>query len=172
VKYPSGARGIVTAGHCGGVGTRWTAWDTGAWAGNTTARAPFPVWDVALISGSSYGSYIYMGDRNGYGSKVLGAGDPVVGAYYCTSGTTTLENCGKRVTSVTATVCTSAGCTPSVASYVGGNLTQGGDSGGPLVLKASNGVYARGVHIALGGSTMYGERWVSVAGGLGVSIVV
>jgi hypothetical protein len=127
---------------------------------------------VSLITGSSYGTYIYMGDRNGVASKVLGAGDPVVGAYYCTSGTTTFENCNKRVTSLNATVCTSAGCTPGVASYVGGALTQGGDSGGPLVLKTSSGVYARGVHIALGGSTMYGERWLSVAGGLGVSIVV
>ncbi len=45
-------------------------------------------------------------------------------------------------------------------------------SGGPLVLKGSSGVYARGVHIARTDGTMYAERWNSVAGGLGVAIVL
>lgn len=171
VRNSAGTRYMVTAGHCGGVGTTWRT-AGGVYVGQTVSRPSYPSYDMELIGGgSSYGSYIYMGDRTGYGSKVLGAGDPAVGAYYCVSGTTTNENCGKKVTSLSATVCTSSGCTPGVASYVGGSLTQGGDSGGPLVLKSSSGVYARGLHIALGGSTMYGERWNSVASLFGVSIV-
>ncbi len=46
---------------------------------------------------------------------------------YCTSGTTTFENCGKRVTSLSASVCDADGCTPGLASYVGGTWTAGGD---------------------------------------------
>jgi hypothetical protein len=172
VKNSVGTRYMVTAGHCGGVGTTWRT-AGGVYVGQTVSRPNFPTYDMALISGgSSYGSYIYMGNSTGYGSKVLGAGNPVVGSYYCTSGTTTNENCGKRVTSLNATLCTASGCTPGLASYVGGTLTQGGDSGGPLVLKATNGVYVRGLHKGIGGTTMYGERWPSVAALWGVSIVV
>ena len=88
------------------------------------------------------------------------------------SGTTTYENCGKQVTSLSATLCTSNGCTSGLASYVGGTTTEGGDSGGPLVLKSSSGVYVRGLHKGRNGSTMYGERWPSVAFLFGVSIVI
>lgn len=171
VKNSAGTRYMVTAGHCGDVGTTWRT-ANGTYVGQTVSRASYPTWDLELIGGSSYGSYVYMGDSTGYGSKVLGAGDPVVGTYYCMSGTTTNENCGKKVTSTNATLCTSNGCTPGLASYAGGSLTQPGDSGGPLVLKASNGVYARGVHKGINGSTMYGERWNSVASYFGVSIVL
>lgn len=98
VKNSAGTRYMVTAGHCGGVGTTWKT-AGGVSVGQTVSRPSYPSYDMQLIGGgSAYGSYIYMGDRNGYGSKVLGAGDPAVGAYYCVSGTTTYENCGKKVT--------------------------------------------------------------------------
>lgn len=173
VKNSSGTRFMVTAGHCGPVGTTWRT-AGGVYVGQTVSRPNYPTYDMALIrGGSSYGTHVYMGNRTGYGSKVLGAGDPVVGAYYCVSGTTTYENCGKKVTSLNARFCTSSGCTPGVASYVGGAQTSGGDSGGPLVLKTSSGVHARGLHIGRNTSngTMYGERWNSVASLFRVSIV-
>ena len=79
VKNSAGTRFMVTAGHCGPVGTLWhTA--GGLYMGQTVSRPSFPAYDMALIGNDSYGSYIYMGDVAGYGSKVLGAGDPVVGA--------------------------------------------------------------------------------------------
>lgn len=171
VKNGAGTRYMVTAGHCGAVGTTWRT-AGGVYVGQTVSRPNYPAYDMELIGGgSSYGSYIYMGDATGYGSKVLGAGDPVVGVYYCMSGTTTNENCNKKVTSLSATHCASDGCVYGLASYTGGALTQGGDSGGPLVLKSSSGVYARGLHRGISGSTMYGERWQSVASLFGVSIV-
>lgn len=170
VKNSAGTRYMVTAGHCGPVGTRWRT-PTGASVGTTVSRPSFPAYDMSLIRGSSYGSYLFMGNRTGYGSRVLGAGDPVVGTYYCVSGTTTYENCGKRVTSLTATLCTSVGCTSGLAAYSGGTLTRGGDSGGPLVLKTSSGVHVRGLHIGINGNTMLGERWRSVASLFRVTVV-
>jgi hypothetical protein len=167
VQTSTGARRAVTAGHCGTVGT---VWNSGSYYfGNMTSRASFPTWDLALLSGSTYGSYIYMGGSTGVGTPTGAFGNPVVNVNYCTSGSTTYENCGKRVTSLSAQFCDASGCTPGLASYVGGTSTAGGDSGGPLVLKGSSVVYPRGVHIARSGSTMYAEKWSTVASYWGVT---
>lgn len=169
----NGVRYLTTAGHCGTVGTSWTNGNGTRTVGTIVQRgAPYPSYDIALVGGATYGGYVFMGDRVGTPMKVLGAGNPTVGAFYCTSGTTTFENCGKKVVSTNATVCTAAGCTPGVAAYTGGAATQGGDSGGPLVLKTAAGVYARGSHIAAGGGTMYAELWSTFASHFGVSIVL
>lgn len=169
VRDSTGTRFAVTAAHCGQLNS---AWYSGAYYfGTVTRRGPFPAWDMALLSGSSYGTYIYMGGSAGNGWPTGPADNPVVGFSYCTSGATTYENCGKVVTSLSASFCDSAGCTHGLASYTGGSSTAGGDSGGPLVLKGSSVVYPRGIHIARSGSTMYAEKWSSISSNFGVSSV-
>jgi hypothetical protein len=173
VKNSSGTRYMVTAGHCFGL---WSAvYNTGGGyhMGWVVRRGPIPPRDMELIGGKSYGSYVYGGDTTGYGRKVLSAGDPVVNfTGYCRSGQTTGERCGQKVTSVTAQVCTQSGCKSPVIAYSGGVMSAGGDSGAPFYLPSSgNGVYIRGMHIASGSSTMYAERWSSIAANYGVSIV-
>lgn len=167
VRNSAGTRLAVTAGHCGNL---WSSWTSGSYFfGTMTSRAPFPTWDLALLSGSSYGSYIYMGNSTGVGTPTGAFSNPVVGSFYCTSGTTTFENCGKQVTSLSGTFCDAAGCTPALATFQGGTMIAGGDSGGPLVLRGSTTVYPRGVVIARAGSTMFAEKWSTVASFWGVS---
>ena len=169
VKNSAGTRFALTAAHCGGLNSQWYSGTN--YFGKMTSRGPFPAYDMALLSGSSYGSYIYMGGSTGTGWRTGAASNPAVGATYCTSGTTTNENCGKVVQSLSASFCDSSGCTYGLASYTGGTSTAGGDSGGPLVLKGSSTVYPRGIHIARAGSTMYAEKWSTISSHLGVPSV-
>lgn len=169
VKNRVGTRFAVTAAHCGGLNS---VWRSGRYTvGKMTQRAPFPSYDMALLSGQRYGSYVWMGNSSGTGTPTGSAANPVVGVTYCTSGTTTNEKCGKKVNSLSATFCDPAGCTHALASYVGGRSTAGGDSGGPLVLKSGSRVYPRGMHIARSGSTMYAEKWSVISERFGVTLV-
>lgn len=169
VKNSAGTRFAVTAAHCGALNSTWTS---GSFTfGKMTQRGPFPAWDMALLGGQSYGSYIWMGNASGTGTQTGAAANPAVGSTYCTSGTTTNENCGKKVSSLTGSFCDSAGCTYGLAEYKGGTNTAGGDSGGPLVLKSGSKVYPRGIHIARVGSTMYAEKWSSISSHFGVTAV-
>jgi hypothetical protein len=172
VQNGSGTRFMVTAAHCFALGAAVRSTGGGFAMGTVVSRGPFPTWDLELIGGASYGSFIYRGDATGFGSHVIGAGDPVIGfTGYCRSGQTTFENCGQTVTSLTAEFCDASGCTPGLIAYSGGGLSAGGDSGAPFFLPGSTGEFIRGVHIARSGSTMYAERWNTVAAHFGVSIV-
>ena len=124
-----------------------------------------------MVGENTFGSYIWMGDHSGIGTKTGPARDPSVGAVYCLSGTTTNENCGKKVVSLDGTFCDASGCTSGLAAYTGGNGSEGGDSGGPLVLKGGDRVYPRGIHIARTGNVMYAERWESISNYFGVTSV-
>lgn len=171
VKNGAGTRFMVTAGHCFAAGAAVTSPEGGHAWGTVVNRAPFPTWDLELIGGNSYGTSIYVGDTTGTGSSILGAADPVLNfSGYCVSGQSG-SKCGKTVNSLNAQFCDVSGCTPGLASYTGGALTLGGDSGAPLYLPGSGGEHIRGVHIALSGTTMYAERWNTVAARFGVSIV-
>jgi hypothetical protein len=176
VQNGSGTRFMVTAAHCFGLGATVTSTGGGWNLGTVVSRGPFPTWDLELLGGASYGSYIYVGGASGVGSHMLGAADPVIGFNnYCRSGQTTFENCGQTVSSLSATFCDASGCTTSLIAYSGGGLSAGGDSGAPFYVAAVGGtgvgVHARGIHIARSGGTMYAERWNTVAAHFGVSIV-
>lgn len=169
VKNSAGTRFAVTAAHCGSLNSTWTS---GSYTfGKMTQRGPFPAYDMALLSGQSYGSYIWMGNSSGTGTQTGAAANPAVGSTYCTSGATTNENCGKKVNNLSDSFCDASGCTYSLASYTGGSNTSGGDSGGPLVLKSGSKVYPRGIHIARAGSTMYAEKWSTISSHFGVTAV-
>lgn len=172
VQNSAATRFMVTAAHCFGLGAAVRSTGGGGSFGTVTSRGPFPTWDLALLGGASYGSYIYTGGSTGVPSHVLGAGDPAINfTGYCRSGQTTFEHCGHTVTSLSGSFCDASGCTPGLIVYSGGGTSAGGDSGAPFYLPGSGGVWIRGVHIARSGTTMYAEKWSTVAAHFGVSIV-
>jgi hypothetical protein len=173
VRNGAGTNFMVTAGHCFPQGTSVSSPEGGHAWGTVVDRAPFPLWDLELLGGNSYFGFIYRGDLNGFGQRVVGSGDPVIGfTGYCRSGQTTAEQCGSTVNSLTAEFCDASGCTPSLIEYTGGGTSAGGDSGAPYYVPSvdNNSVHARGIHIARSGTTMYAERWNTVASRFGVSI--
>lgn len=176
VKNSAGTRFMVTAGHCflAGQAIRSPGSPYYAW-GTVVNRAPFPTWDMELLGGSSYGNRAYTGPVVANGNKpFLGAGDPVVGfANYCHSGQTSGEGCGHKVTGLNGQFCDAAGCTPGLITYTGGPMIKPGDSGSPFYVYAgdSSGIYARGINIAYSGSTMFAEKWSTIAARFGVTIV-
>ncbi|MCS7478570.1 S1 family peptidase [Umezawaea endophytica] len=173
VQDSVGTRFQVTAGHCFTNG-QTAVTELGGRVVGTISGNGLPSQDMELISGQSYGSFIYIGGvDSGTGAHVASAGDPVVGfANYCHSGRTTGENCGHTATSVTATVCTSSGCKSPVIAFTGGVLPQGGDSGSPFYVNSVSAPdkHIRGHVIAIGGGTAYAELWSRVSARFGVSI--
>ncbi|PRY41401.1 hypothetical protein [Umezawaea tangerina] len=173
VQNSAGTRFQVTAGHCFTDG-QTAVTELGGLTVGTISGNGLPSQDMELISGQSYGPFIYLGGVDSTtGAHVLSAGDPVVGfTDYCHSGRTTGENCGHTATSVTATVCTSSGCKSPVTAFTGGNLPQGGDSGSPFYVGSVSAPdkHIRGHVIAIGGGTAYAELWSRVAARFGVTI--
>ncbi|MDO5094433.1 MAG: hypothetical protein Q4D79_13640 [Propionibacteriaceae bacterium] len=172
VQDAGGTRYALTAGHCGEAGSTWKSGNHSF--GTMTNRASFPTRDFALLGGSIYGTYIWMGDSDGIGMMTGAAKDPARGTAYCISGTTTNENCNKRVFSLAGSFCDQSGCTSGLAAYQGGKPSQGGDSGGPLVLKnnTTGRVYPRGIHIAGAGNVGYAERWSTISRYFNVTAVI
>jgi hypothetical protein len=178
VKTASGARYMVTAGHCFANGTSVNTEANTHWVGNVSNRllaslGNGPI-DMELMSGSSYAGRIYTGGVTSSSSgPVVAAGTAYVGYNnYCHSGRTTGEQCGHTALSITAMVCTQTGCKSPVIAYTGGVMSAGGDSGGAFYAKDSNGgIWIRGHVLAGDGVTGYAEPWLQVAAHYGVSIV-
>ena len=178
VQDASGTKYMVTAGHCyptnttvySGAGTYYFGT-----VGNRSTANP----DLELMSGSSYQGYIYRGatSQPEYGSPVLSAGDGVVGVTsYCVSGAVGLELCNKTLLSDSASYYDAGTWHDHLYKYSGGGLTQNGDSGAPFYIPADAptlGVHIRGMHTALSGNIMYGEKWSTISAGIAfpVSIV-
>lgn len=178
VRRANKARGSVTAGHCGGVGTVWRSGTN--YYGTTTVRTDYPDYDQALLGGSAYGPKIWT---NGPGDSadvrtVKGGGDPAVGTQVCQSGSFSTSLCGITVRSTSAKYCDTDGCTTYVirGTRDGKPAIIGGDSGGPLYTKSgSSGATIRGLAFAGSGcsasrcTTIYAERYASITGHLGVT---
>ena len=168
-----GTRSMITAGHCFSNGTTVRTELGGLYMGTVSGNG-LPYRDMERISGSSYAGRIYSGGTNSSTSlPVHGAGDPVVGyTNYCHSGRTTGENCGHKVISTSAQVCTSSGCKSPVIAFQNGFLPQGGDSGSPFYVgDSAGGVHIRGMIIAGDGTTEYAEKWSRISSNFAVSIV-
>lgn len=170
VKNSAGTEFMVTAGHCFGSGASVRSTGGGQSFGKVVNRASFPTWDLELLGGSTYGTHIYTGNATGTGTHVVSAANPAVGSTYCVSGQTTATTCNHTVSSLTASFCDSAGCTPGLIAASGGGSVGPGDSGAPFYYQSGSSVYIRGVTIAKSGSTMYAEKWSTVAGHFGVTI--
>jgi hypothetical protein len=177
VKIATGARFMVTAGHCWANGTAVRT-ESGATPYGTVLARRLPTvtghpMDVEVLGGSSYAGRIFTGGVTSSTSiPVVAAGSAVVGyGNYCHSGRTTGEQCGHTATSTTAQVCTATGCKWPVIAYTGGVIQQPGDSGGPFYAKDASGAWIRGHVIASSATTGYVEPWTVVSSALGVSIV-
>lgn len=161
----NGLPAMLTASHCGGVGT-------GFWNGPTSSNG----WnfmgtvtysntntDVASIQVSSYSNYINVGSNPQAPSQlnISGWASPVVGQYLCQSGSFTGEVCGLRVVDTNQYVCLSSilwwctswqGPMADVINSMGsGSYAAGhGDSGGPVYLRMGSYGIAEGlVHAVL-----------------------
>jgi hypothetical protein len=177
VRRSNGAHASVTAGHCGDVGTDWYSGSN--YYGTTIVRTNYPDYDQSLLSGSAYGPKIWTdgpGDTEDV-RTVKGGADPAVGTLICQSGSISTSLCGITVQSTSATFCDADGCTTYVIRGTKGGqiVIRSGDSGGPMYTKpAADSATIRGIAIAGSGctsnscTTIYAERYASIAGHLGV----
>jgi hypothetical protein len=161
----NGLPAMLTASHCGGVGTSfWNGPTTsGGWnfMGNVTYSNSGT--DVASIQVSSYSTYINVGSNPQAPTQlnITGWASPVVGQYLCQSGSFTGEVCGLRVVDTNQYVCTSwvlwwctsyQGPIADVINYLGPSAYSAGhgDSGGPVYLRMGSYGIAEGlVHAVL-----------------------
>ena len=175
VQDPSATRFMMTAAHCFSLNTsvfNGTGTNT---VGQVTRRGPYPTWDVELISGGSYGSFIYRGSTTGSSSHVAGAGAGIVGIQgYCVSGAAGGEHCNQTLNSDSGSFCGTDGyCHYSLYAYSGGGRTVTGDSGAPFYFPdcCSSESWIRGLHIGIDPNYMYAEEWPGISAAFGVSIV-
>lgn len=152
---------MVTAAHCGGLNSTWRS-GTHAY-GSMTRRATFPEYDMALLSGSSYGSYIWMAASVGEEMPTGEGANPGYANTYCSSGARTYQACNKQIISLSGEGCDASGCTQHLAVTEGGTNTIGGDSGGPLVLRGSVRVFPRGIIVGTIGDNDYFQRYGTIA---------
>jgi hypothetical protein len=129
---------MVTAGHCGPLGTAWTT-GTGAAVGTTVARTFGPgLLDVSYIGGGSYLSWMWVGTpTSGVGVAVGGYYTSLVGRKLCTDGATSGEVCTGTVTAIEICHTFSDGIETcrldDMTSDGTFTMTRPGDSGGPVI---------------------------------------
>lgn len=138
VSEATGKRQLLTAGHCGPVGSPWFNGD-GEFLGNAVARHPEA--DALVIDADSSGR-VWHGavteNLDGVDEKartVTGARSPEVGQYLCTSGAVSGTHCGLRVTRVGVVLSIAGTDVPGQveAEQVRHTAAAGnGDSGGPV----------------------------------------
>src|SRR4051794_5266359 len=155
----NGAPAMLTASHCGGVGT---SFNNGPSTSNTYRFIGNSVYsnsgtDVAAIGVTSATNTINVGSTTAPTQMgVSGWASPVVGEYLCQSGSYTGEVCGLRVVDTGQSQCTSwflfictsyMGPLADVVNSAGsGSYAAGhGDSGGPVYSRAGSTVVAKGL---------------------------
>jgi hypothetical protein len=156
----NGAPSMLTAAHCGGVGTNfWNGPTTsGSWNFMGSINYSNGNTDVASVGVSSYSLYINVGYDPQVASQLyVGSwGSPIVGEYLCQSGSYTGERCGLRVVDTGQMVCLSyvlwwctswQGPLADVISIYGSTSPAAGhgDSGGPVYLRTYPNGYAQGI---------------------------
>ncbi|GAA1895767.1 S1 family peptidase [Streptomyces sodiiphilus] len=129
VTAGNGARAFLTAGHCGNVGSNWSATSGGASIGQMT-RSTFPGQDNALVMATGAASHpSAVNLYNGSQQQITGAGNATVGQSVQRSGSTTGRHSGS-VTALNATVNYAQG---SVTGMIRTSVcAEPGDSGGAL----------------------------------------
>ena len=173
---------MLTASHCGGVGTVFSngpRWD-GSYNVMGTSNYSNTNTDVGALAVSSTSNYINVGS-NPQSPTQLYVGSwasPIVGQYLCQSGSYTGEVCGLRVVDTGQYVCLSwflwyctswQGPLADVINYLGSSYYSAGhgDSGGPVYLRQGSSGVAEGLvhgvltpnanaaYPAYGGDTMW-----------------
>jgi hypothetical protein len=146
---------VITAAHCGEIGSVWQTLDgsfhnnyfLGEAVGNNKA------YDAMFIDTTSYGGsqgYVYNGPRvfqsGQYGLPVVGATHVGNGDYVCTSGAMTGTVCNIQVLNAADVDCRnpSLGCVNVIDAalrdpQIGQMAAMEGDSGGPVVIPTAGG---------------------------------
>jgi Trypsin len=178
----NGAPAMLTAAHCGGVGTAFSNGPrtNGTYSAMGNSVYSDPNTDVAAIGVSSTTNYINVGSDPQVPTQLyVGTwGSPVYGQYLCQSGSYTGERCNLRVVATYQQVCRSwfvgwctaytSPLTDVINSAGSGYPAAGhGDSGGPVYLRTGSTATAIGlvhgtltpntaaVYPAYGGDTMW-----------------
>ncbi|GGX56828.1 S1 family peptidase [Streptomyces fructofermentans] len=123
---------ILTAGHCGPVGTTWFSDQQGERQVGATVSGSFPGGDFSLVrydAGTALKGADIVAVGNGQGVRITGAADPAVGQRVFRSGSTTGLQSGD-VTGLNATVNYPQGTVTGLIETT--VCAEPGDSGGPM----------------------------------------
>jgi hypothetical protein len=162
---------ILTAGHCGPIGTTWFGDSQGTRpVGNTVARS-FPGNDFSLVryeSGESPEGVGVVEIGNDQGIRIIGAADPVVGQQVFRSGSSTGFHSGE-VTALNATVNYPEGTVTGLIETT--VCAEPGDSGGPLFAEGlALGVTSGGNGDCSAGGTTFFQPATQALTALGVTL--
>ncbi|MFD5102301.1 S1 family peptidase [Streptomyces albidochromogenes] len=163
---------ILTAGHCGPVGTTWFQDPQAAGRVGTTTASNFPGSDFSLVeyengAASRGGSVVGIG--GGREVRITGAADPFVGQQVFRSGSTTGVHAG-RVTALNATVNFPEGTVTGLIETT--VCAEPGDSGGPLFARGiALGVTSGGNGDCTTGGLTYFQPVTTATAALGVRVI-
>ena len=168
VRDGANQRYILTAEHCGQVGSR-IADARGEYIG-TTSRG-HDDHDIGLIPAPTENfMYVGGGDSN-TGVRVTGWGHVFVGQYLCQSGVTSAEATGGPVCNLKVIFCWQDREDLVEAEQTQGQTAaRGGDSGGSVYSNASGGVVANGTVTRAGGARLGFQDFATANRDFGVTI--
>ncbi|MEN8651892.1 S1 family peptidase [Streptomyces sp. 21So2-11] len=162
---------ILTAGHCGELGTTWFRDTQGTERVGTTTAGEFPGSDFSLVEyenrdASEARGVVDIGD--GRAVRITAAADPVVGQQVFRSGSTTGVRSG-RVTALNATVNYPEGTVTGLIETT--ICAEQGDSGGPLFSQGlALGVTSGGNGDCTSGGLTYFQPATTAIAALGVRV--
>ena len=162
---------ILTAGHCGPVGTTWFKDKRGTQPLGATTTSNFPGTDFSLVqyrNGETPGGANVVNVGGGKGVQITGAADPAVGQQVFRSGSTTGLRSG-RVTGLNATVNYPEGTVSGLIETT--VCAEPGDSGGPLFAEGlALGVTSGGSGDCSTGGTTFFQPVTKAMAALGVNL--
>ncbi|WP_274564787.1 S1 family peptidase [Streptomyces spiramyceticus] len=162
---------ILTAGHCGSLGTAWFQDAQGSGRVGTTTASTFPGSDFSLVkyeNGDASSGRSVVGIGGGREVRITAAADPFVGQQVFRSGSTTGVHSG-RVTALNATVNFPEGTVTGLIETT--VCAEPGDSGGPLFAQGlALGVTSGGNGDCTTGGLTYFQPTTTAMAALGVSV--
>ncbi|MFJ8934655.1 S1 family peptidase [Streptomyces sp. NPDC102365] len=164
---------ILTAGHCGPVGTSWFSDQQGAESVGSTVSGSFPGGDFSLVqynAGTALNGADIVTVGNGQGVRIIGAADPAVGQKVFRSGSTTGLQSG-QVTGLNATVNYPQGTVTGLIETT--VCAEPGDSGGPMFADGlAMGVTSGGSGDCQAGGTTFFQPVTKALTSLGVKLAL
>ncbi|MEU5345465.1 S1 family peptidase [Streptomyces sp. NPDC020766] len=163
---------ILTAGHCGPVGTTWFSDQQGSQQVGATVSGSFPGGDFSLVQYSpgvdlSGADLVAVGD--GQGIRIIGSADAAVGQKVFRSGSTTGLQSGE-VTGLNATVNYPEGTVTGLIETT--VCAEPGDSGGPMFANGlAMGITSGGNGDCQSGGTTFFQPVSKALDSLGVKLV-
>ncbi len=162
---------ILTAGHCGPVGTTWFSDQQGNRQVGDTVSGSFPGGDFSLVRygpGTALSGADVVAVGGGRGVRITGAADPAVGQQVFRSGSTTGLRSG-RVTGLNATVNYPQGTVTGLIETT--VCAEPGDSGGPMFADGlALGVTSGGSGDCTSGGTTFFQPVTRALDSLGVKL--